>query len=173
MFKADWVPWFAAGLIGIVGCTALVLATGTLAEDDLPERPRQRTIYDVDPTILPTIQLPAKPAPTATPRPGPTWADVLEMQMAEYTHVREVSVEQDGNTISLVIIVGYATNQTYARQLGDSFVRMAMTLLKDGTPGREIGAGKRYDYLVGVYFPNEERLALGAKARVAGRITWD
>lgn len=120
--------------------------------NEAPE-PRRRT-------SLPNTQFPVT-APTATPRPGLTWADVLEMQMAEYTHVRGASVKRDGNTISLVLVVEYAINETYARQLGDNFVRMTMALHNDGSPGKEIGAGRKYDYLVGVYCPNEKQRALG------------
>ena len=145
-----------------------VLAAMACYSDEASGPTRGKTIWDVDPKLVPTV---AVPTPVSSP-PSLTVGDGLELQMLQYTHVREAAVGQDGNTISLVLIVGHATNQTYARQLGDNFVRLAMTLLKDGTPGKEIGPGKKYDYLVGIYYPSEEPLALGAKVRTSHRITW-
>ena len=57
------------------------------------------------------------------------------------------------------------------KEIGENFVRMTKSLMKDGAPGREIGKGK-YNYLIGVYYPNEKTVALGAKARTADRLTW-
>ena len=85
--------------------------------------------------------------------------------------VRDASVALDGRTLSLVIIVEYATNESYAKQLGDNFVRLVKTFSDDDPPGQKIGRGT-YDYLVGVYYPNEKRLVLGAKSRAADHISW-
>ena len=67
--------------------------------------------------------------------------------------------------------MGYATSVDYARQLGDHFVRMLKSFSDDDPPGKTIGSGK-YDYLIGVYYPNEKAITQGAKARFADRITW-
>ena len=37
--------------------------------------------------------------------------------------------------------------------------------------GKDIGRGE-YDYLIGVYYPNEDLVGMGVKARTADRITW-
>ena len=95
---------------------------------------------------------------------------VIDM-IVGYSGVREAAVTQRDNVVSLVLIVEYATSQSYARELGDNFVRLAKSLLGDSAPGKAIGTGK-YDYMVGIYLPNEEQLALGAKARTADRISW-
>ena len=55
--------------------------------------------------------------------------------------------------------------------MGENFVRLCKTFIEDDSPGRTIGRGK-YDYLIGVYYPNEKRVAQGAKSRVANRISW-
>ena len=89
----------------------------------------------------------------------------------DYPRVREAAVGQDGKQLSLVIIVDYATDPDYAQELGDNFVRMTKSLLRDGGVGQRIGSGK-YDYLIGVYYPNEQKVALGAKVRSADRISW-
>ena len=85
--------------------------------------------------------------------------------------VRDAAMTQEGNRISLVLIVDYAIDPDYARQLGDNFVRLAKTFTDDDSPGKAIGRGK-YDYLIGIYYPNEKRIALGAKSRAADRISW-
>ena len=36
--------------------------------------------------------------------------------------------------------------------------------MKDGAPGREIGKGK-YNYLIGVYYPNEKTSSFGGKGK--------
>ncbi len=48
---------------------------------------------------------------------------------------------------------------------------MYKSLSDDVPPSRSIGKGK-YDYLVGLYYPNEKPLAMRAKVRFADRISW-
>lgn len=85
--------------------------------------------------------------------------------------VRDAAITQRGDDISLVLIVGYATSEAKAKSLGDNFVRLTKSLSQDTPPGRMIGRGI-YNYLVGVYYPNEERLAKGAKVAFSDRISW-
>ena len=93
--------------------------------------------------------------------------------MMAYPRVRDAAVGQDGKTLSLVLVVDHAIDPSYAQQLGDNFVRMTKTLLQDGeTPGKQLIGKGEYDYIIGVYYPNEELLAMGAKARTADRISW-
>ena len=119
-----------------------------------------------------TRNTPERPRSTATPTVNV--ADIRDMVISSiegYSGVREAAIGQDGKSLSLVIIVDYATDPDYAKQLGDNFVRLAKTFLKDGAPGKQIGSG-RYDYLIGIYHPNEQKVAMGAKARSADRISW-
>ena len=118
------------------------------------------------------------PRPASTPRPTPTpivtVADIgkaVVSNITSYSGVVDAAVTQDGKTINLVLVVNYAIDPGYAGQIADSFVRMTKTLLKDGVPGEDIGRGE-YDYLIGVYYPNEQQLGLGAKSRASSRITW-
>ena len=90
--------------------------------------------------------------------------------MAE-AEVLDAAVSQEGTDVSLVIIVRSATNKGRAEQLGDNFVRLAKTFSPDSSPGRSIGTGM-YNYVIGVYYPNEKKLAAGAKARNATKISW-
>ena len=115
---------------------------------------------------------PARPKPR--PTPAVSIADISDMAISaieDYPRVRDAAISQDGKTLSLVIIIDYMTDPDYAKQLGDNFVRLTKSFLKDGVPGKQIGRG-RYDYLIGVYHPNEQEVALGAKANSADRISW-
>ena len=72
----------------------------------------------------------------------------------------------------LYVIVNYAANEDYAKKIGDGFLRQ----IKGAAPG-EIGPGKEvgkgvFEYLVGVFYPNEKRIVIGAKAPGAIRIYW-
>ncbi|OPY56979.1 MAG: hypothetical protein A4E51_00218 [Methanosaeta sp. PtaU1.Bin055] len=88
-----------------------------------------------------------------------------------YTEVQDAAITQDGDQLSLAIIVPYGTNEETAKDLGDSFVRLVKTFGPEEAPGKEIGPGI-YDYLVGVYYPNGDTVALGAKVSNARAIHW-
>ena len=91
--------------------------------------------------------------------------------MKAYPEVRDAAVTQKGDQLSLVLVVRSATNTQRAKTLGENFVRMTKNLGPDSPPGKEIGKGI-YDYLIGVYYPNERQVVLGAKSRGAERISW-
>ena len=127
-------------------------------------------------------------APTHTPGPSPTReptrtplplspalsAALNASAVASITDDRRVvhaAITQDGRTFSLVVIVGFATNEEYTKTVGDNFVRMVKALSDDENPGKSIGSGK-YDYIIGVYYPNEAPVSIGAKARSSSGITW-
>ena len=88
-----------------------------------------------------------------------------------YSGVRDAAINQDGKKLSLVIIVGYATSEDYSKEMGDNFVRMVKSFSQEPSPGKEIGKGD-YDYLVGVYYPDETLVVMGAKASSSDHITW-
>ncbi len=88
-----------------------------------------------------------------------------------YQSVQDAAITQDGSTLSLVLVVGAATSEEHAKELGENFVRMLKSLSQDEPPSIVIGTGI-YDYLIGVYRPNQEQIASGAKARTADRISW-
>ena len=124
-------------------------------------------------TAVPTIDV-SRLTPVADTRTAATSASPESMILSTirgYSWVRDAAISQDGSRVNLVLIVDYIIDPDYARQLGDNFVRLAKTFLKDDPPGKVIGTGK-YDYLVGIYYPNEKQLALGAKSRVSDRISW-
>ncbi len=88
-----------------------------------------------------------------------------------YPEVRDAAITQKEDQLSLVLIVRSATNTQRAKELGENFVRLTKSLGPDKSPGKEIGKGT-YDYVIGVYYPNEKQVALGAKSRGAERISW-
>ena len=117
------------------------------------------------------------PAATSTPRSSPTPAvsvsDIEAMvipNMLNHEVVIDAAMTQDGKTVNLVLVVSYTINMSYAQQLAENFVRMKNAYLRTGKWGRTLGG--EYDYLIGVYYPNEDLVGMGAKARTADRITW-
>ena len=169
------------GVIAII-----LLGLTTAAEEDCEttpqDEPADTVISAPEPTQPSPTHTPAlvrSPTPTASPTPiltpvPPSVKDIEELlipNMESQPEVMDAAVAQDGDDISLVLIVGFATNESRAKEIGENFVRMTKSLMKDGAPGREIGKGK-YNYLIGVYYPNEKTVALGAKARTADRLTW-
>ena len=136
-------------LVLIVGCVAIIVATSGGDDDYAPPQ-------------------------SATAIGGMSEMEmerIVISQMMEYPQVRDCSVSRDRDNINLVVIVGAATNEATAKNLGDNFVRLYKAFSDDDPPGRSIGPGK-YNYLVGVYTPTEEKIALGAKSRTSDRITW-
>lgn len=109
---------------------------------------------------------------------GPSAPPLTETQKSlaietikDYPRVRDAAVVQDGSDLTLAIIVDYATSEEYAKELGDNFVRLVKTFSEDESPHKRIGKGI-YNYLVGVYYPNEELVVMGAKSSTSDHITW-
>ena len=48
---------------------------------------------------------------------------------------------------------------------------MYKSMSDDDSPSQSIGRGK-YDYIVGVYYPDKTPIAIGAKASIADRLSW-
>jgi hypothetical protein len=89
----------------------------------------------------------------------------------EYPDVQDAAVCQEGEKLSLVVIVDYGTSEERAKELGDDFVRLVKTFGPEPAPSKEIGEGM-FDYIIGVAYPNEEIVATGAKVSFADHITW-
>ena len=110
--------------------------------------------------------------PTAPPPEVTNEQKNLAIQgIKEYSEVLDAAVTQDGKKLSLVLIVNYATSEETAKQLGDNFVRMVKTFGPESAPSKIIGKGM-FDYLIGVYYPNEQLIVMGAKVDFADHITW-
>ena len=197
MIRANnWVMWvlFAASLMVSWLCGIAVGAgppetespTETLAEV-APAVSVEQAVAAATSVPTPSVAqaiatvapLPTRPVEqtvaTVTPVPTRSVDEVAAMAVLTimgYPRIRDAAVGQDGKTLNLVLIVDYATDPGYAQQLGDNFVRLTKSLLQDGeTPSERIGTGE-YDYLIGVYYPDEKRVVMGAKSRTSDRISW-
>jgi hypothetical protein len=118
--------------------------------------------------IMPCI---AVPALAAVPQLTDEQKELAISSIEGYSEVQDAAINQDGKQLSLAIIVGYATNEETAKDLGDSFVRLVKSFGPEDTPEKEIGPGL-YDYLIGVYYPDKSQVALGAKCSSCRKITW-
>ena len=166
--------------------TATPRPTPTIRPSSMPTPAARNPLGAVqNPTPGPAPSTWPTAKPKVTPKPWPTrqtqapsgtesLSKILTVVVREIegsARVRDAAARLEGKTFSLVLIVDYATSEQYARVLGEDFVRLLKGLGPDDPPGREIGRGK-YDYVVGVYYPNERELARGAKAKTADRISW-
>lgn len=59
----------------------------------------------------------------------------------DYKGVRDAAISQKGKKVNLAIIVDYSVSKSYAKQLGDNFLRLVKTFSKDKSPGKDIGMG--------------------------------
>lgn len=121
--------------------------------------------------IVRVVEVTATPRPTFNIGGSPSAKSLAIDSIMGYSGVVDAAITKRGSDISMVLIVSWATNAQYARQLGDNFVRLYKTFSPDDAPGATIGQGI-YNYLIGVYYPNEKQVAQGAKAKYATGINW-
>ena len=88
-----------------------------------------------------------------------------------YEFVRDASISQKEEILSLAVIVNFGTSKNIAKEMGDNFVRLVKSFSKDEMPEKLIGEGI-YDYMIGVYYPNEEQIVFGVKVRNGKSISW-
>ena len=113
-------------------------------------------------------------SPSVTLTPRTISADTIELillAISENFEVLDAALSQDGSDVSLVLVVSPLTSEYRARELGENFVRLTKAMSPDTPPRQEIGFGM-YSYLVGVYYPDETLVVLGAKVQSSDRITW-
>ena len=143
-----------AGVLVAVAIGAVMF----LIMDDAPQNRRPRAAS-------------ASSTQTRAPSFTASQKDMATSAIEQYPEVINSRIGQSGMKLSLVLIVFPTTSISRAKQLGDSFVRMVKTFSPDTSPGKLIGQG-RYDYMIGVYYPNEQQVALGAKVGGARSLSW-
>ena len=79
-------------------------------------------------------------------------------------HVPSFGAVTSGPTAAPTVTAGDAFSS-------GQFMRLLAGGLFTRTGNSVLGKGK-YDYLIGVYYPNEKPLAIGAKAKTSDRISW-
>ena len=89
----------------------------------------------------------------------------------DYEGVIDAAITQDGMKLNLVIVVERRINETVAKMFGENFVRTVKMVGPDSRPWDDLGTGE-YDYLVGVYYVDQQQVALGAKVSGSPRISW-
>ena len=141
-------------LLFLMACTVRVTATPVPTETPAPIKHS---------TSVPPTRIPL-------PDPGLSNSEIVAA-ITQYPEIIDAAINERGNQVSLVLIVHPLTNESRGKELGDNFVRMFKSFSDDEAPGSSIGTGK-YDYLIGVYYPNKKKVAQGTKSRVAQRISW-
>ena len=132
------------------------------------------TLPPPTPTSPPTIGSP-KPTPTRALRLKETLTNRQKQQaigtMMRKRLVNEASISQDGQRLSLGLVVRVEATEDIAQELGDDFVRLVKTFGPEALPGREIGSGI-FDYEITVTYADGTRIAQGAKDSTGIRIAW-
>ena len=97
--------------------------------------------------------------------------EIVYLDIKKETLVRDVYIGQEGCDLHLALMVNAATNETYAKDLAERFVRLTKALGPGPGPSKQIGKGI-YNFLVGVFTTAEKRLAMGAKSSFSRRLVW-
>ena len=150
------------GWLGVSLCSSsllllliIVIAVSVPGDNDAPQRAR-----------------PSNPAPaTVSQTISADTKTLILAAIQESPEVLDAAIGQDGSDVNLVLVVSSFTSEARAKELGDNFVRMTKAMSQDDPPTRNIGFGI-YSYLVGVYYPDETLVAMGAKVQSSDRITW-
>ena len=95
----------------------------------------------------------------------------IESNIKKAEGVRDAGMEQDGRTVTLLIITGASTSREQARTLATNFMRNAMTWGPEDHRGWELVQGI-YDYHIGVMYPDHSILVDGAKFHNRSEIEW-
>ncbi len=85
--------------------------------------------------------------------------------------VNQASISQDGQRLSLGLVVRVEVTEDDAQELGDNFVRLVKTFGPEALPGREIGSGM-FDYEITVAYADGTRVTQGAKESTGIKIAW-
>lgn len=89
--------------------------------------------------------------------------------------VKDAHIEVKGDKVTLAIIVNAATNEDYAKELGDNLVRFLNSQVDGTKPATKHYLGSlwdHYDLHVGVGTGPDNFIAQGAKVATAKRIIW-
>ena len=92
--------------------------------------------------------------------------------LMDYKDVTDATLSQSGTTLSLVLVVAEDVSSDRAKELGVQFVKMVKFHGPDIKPVQSIGPSN-LDYVITVTYSDEEKIAKGAKNRIASVITWE
>jgi len=93
--------------------------------------------------------------------------------LTDYNDVTDAALSQSGTTLSLVLVVAKDVSSDRAKELGVLFVKMVKFHGPDIKPVRVHPGPGNLDYVITVTYPDEEKIAKGAKNRIASVITWE
>ncbi len=90
----------------------------------------------------------------------------------EKIEVVDARIHQEEQNISVVLVVNDDTSKQMAEKLGNHFVS-EIFVLSDTRPGDAGTLEKgRFNYLIGIYTPNQRRIAVGSKRQGDTKISW-
>ncbi len=93
-------------------------------------------------------------------------------KMRENEVVVDAAINQEGAELAFLLIVAQGTSTARAETLGTDFVRILESNIKDASEaGGEMAQG-HYEILIGVYTPDQKRIAVASKSRNETNLSW-
>jgi len=112
----------------------------------------------------------------ATPNPATNFTLLPEQMAAIIENVKSqgttgATIKVKDESINLAFSVPFGTSKGRAKEIGENFVRLTMTLSSDNNPTAGLVKGK-FSYMVGAVTPDEKWLVMGHKRATLSEITW-
>lgn len=94
---------------------------------------------------------------------------ILENVKAQGATDAVIKIKED--SINLAFSVPFGTTKEEAKQIGENFVRLTMTLSNDENPNASLVKG-RFSYMVGAMTPDQKWLVMGQKTSSFSKVIW-
>ncbi len=92
--------------------------------------------------------------------------------MRENKVVVDAAINQTGDELSFLLIVQQSTSTAEAATLGEDFVRVLESAIGGAAAAGEEISQSDYRYLIGVYTPDQNRIAVAFKGRDQKSLDW-
>ncbi|HZJ03014.1 MAG TPA: hypothetical protein VFE20_04910 [Thermoleophilia bacterium] len=169
------VAFVVVGLLLLLGCgdedgNTETTAADTTSSTSTTEPPSTTTTEAPTTTTERETSTTRQVTTTASTEPEITRKDMTIQAIEAQTGVVDADYVIEDDQVSLALMVASSVGADQAKELGENFVRLVKTSIDD-PPGAQIGPGK-YDYLIGVYGPGQQKIVMGAKVAPGDHITW-
>ena len=147
----------------------------TIAMVNLPEALAARLGFDAEEAKA-KMAAKAETAQKAAVRNKAGFALTKDQEAAIIANVKsqgatDAAIGFKDDSINLAFGVPFGTTKEQAKQIGENFVRLTMSLSNDSNPDANLVKGE-FSYMVGAYTPDQKWLVMGHKRATLPKITW-
>jgi len=107
-----------------------------------------------------------------TPLLGHKVRSLAIKKMRAHEVVVDAAINQEGDELSFLLIVAQGTSTAQAETLGSDFVQILESSIKETSKPEADFVSDRYSVLIGVYTPDQNRIAVAAKSRNESDLDW-